>query len=56
MQAIDTLALNLQNKCLFVMQAIDTMALNLQNKWVFSCNCYTGRETTEQVGVGHAGN
>ena len=35
MQAIDTLALNLQNKWVFVMQAIDTLALNPQNKWVF---------------------
>jgi len=35
MQAIDTLALNLQNKWVFVVQAIDTLAVTLQNKWVF---------------------
>ena len=35
MQAIDTLALNLQDKWVFVVQAIDTLAVTLQNKWVF---------------------
>ncbi len=32
MQAIDTLALNLQKEWVFVMQAINTLALNLQTK------------------------
>ena len=37
MQAIDTLALNLQNKWVFVMQAIDTLALNLRTSGCLSC-------------------